>query len=138
MEAQQKGLFERYYALKCRKDEVETELGELNDEMRNFQDALLNYFAESGMKSVKLEMPDGKLKAFELAKTNRYSVPKESRSQLTDILIDQEMRDLLSVNHQTLHGFLKELVESQDSDAALKEKLEPLVTTFTQEVIRVR
>lgn len=138
MEAQHKGLFERYYALKCRKDEVETELSELNGEMTGLQDALLNYFAESGMKSVKLEMPDGQLKAFELAKTSRYSVHKESRGQLTDILIAQEMRDLLSVNHQTLHGLLKELIESQDSDVALKEKLEPLVTTFTQEVIRVR
>jgi DNA-binding protein YbaB len=97
-----KDLGDKFHQLKEEKDELESQLKEINTELASIERSMLDEMAQEGMLRVELQ---GK-GTFGTFKRTFFQI--ENKEVFKNYLVEQEATDLLSVNHQTLNAYAKE------------------------------
>src|SRR5689334_4590203 len=103
-------LAKKFHELRLKKDDLKDALSTLQKELDQVETSLVEDLQQSGMSRVDLD----DIGSFSLATRSFYKV--EDREKLFQFLQERDSTDLLSVNHNTLNGYVKSLKESEGDD----------------------
>lgn len=120
-------LAKKFHELRLKKDDLKDALSTLQKELDQVETSLVEDLQQSGMSRVDLD----DIGSFSLATRSFYKV--EDREKLFQFLQERDSTDLLSVNHNTLNGYVKSLKESEGDDFEV-----PGVTATSEVSIRMR
>lgn len=119
-----KDLAEEVYRLRQSKDEMESNLKDVNKKLMSAENELLEGLGHEGLSKIEVE---GK-GTFGMHTRHFYSV--EDKENLKTFLEEQGATDLLSVNHNTLNAYAKELKERFGEDFDIPGVKETSKTTI--------
>jgi len=119
-------LAEEFYRLRSEKDTVEDHLKIIDTQLKSLEEQMVEAFGEQGLNRIDLADKG----SFTLTSRTFYSA--SDRQALLAFLHEQDATDLLSVNHNTLNGYVKELKERNGEDFEV-----PGVKSFTKSAIRL-
>ena len=117
----------KLHELKTKKEELQANLSELEKQLKSVESDLVSTLQEQGMNRVDV----AGIGSFSL--TTRRFFQIENRDELIDFLHKNGDEDLLTVNHNTLNSYAKELKER-----ALQKGDEEFVIPGTKEFVQTK
>lgn len=103
-------LAEKFYNLRQERDKIEENLKEINNSLSNVERDMLEEFGHQGLTRVDVRDKG----TFSVA--TRKFFKAEDKDELMKFLQSEGATDLLSVNHQTLNAWAKELKDRYGED----------------------
>lgn len=100
-------LAQRYYELRQKKENIQDTLKDVQKELDQAESELVSDLQQAGLNRVDL---DG-IGSFSLHTRQFYKIV--DREAIYQFLVDRDNTDILTVNHQTLNGYVKELKEQE-------------------------
>lgn len=126
-----KDLAEEFYNLRNQKDELNEQLKELQKKLDHVEENLLEELGHEGLNRIDL---DG-IGSFQIASRKYFKI--QDRDALIEFLHEQGDSDILSVNHNTLNAYAKEVLERKSAQGVEDFEI-PGVSYVTASQIRLR
>lgn len=124
-------LAEQFFTLKQKKDELKGKLKEIEDQLNAVQSEMLEELSHEGLS--RIDLTDKA--SFHVATRKFFKVA--DREEFLDFLHDQGDTDILSVNHNTLNAYAKEILTRKEADG-IEDYQIPGVSFFEKPHIRMR
>lgn len=124
-------LANKLYELRDEKSELNNKLSELKKEIKTIEAEMLEELSQEGMNRVDLE---GKASFF-VATRKFYRI--DDRDQFMQFLEDQGDDDILTVQHQTLNAYAKEIASRKAAEGTEEFEIPGLVY-HSQSQIKIR
>lgn len=126
-----KDLAENFYKLRTQKEELAEQLKDVQGRLDLAEENLIEELGHEGMNRVDL---DG-MGSFQIATRKFFKI--QNRDELIEFLHEQGDADILSVNHNTLNAYAKEMLERKAAQGESDFDI-PGVTYTTTSQIRLR